>query len=91
MASDMTERRQRILKLVIQEYIESAPVKGVASETLLKKYKLQYSSATIRNELAALEDQGLLMQLAGAVQVAKVVTGLGEVVHRLQGGGVLRT
>jgi len=60
MAGDMTERRQLILKLVIQEYIENAPIKGVASETLLKKYKLQYSSATIRNELAALEDQGLL-------------------------------
>lgn len=60
MAPDMTERRQLILKLVIQEYIESAPAKGVASETLLKKYKLQFSSATIRNELAALEDQGLL-------------------------------
>lgn len=63
MAPDMTERRQLILKLVIQEYIESAPAKGIASETLLKKYKLQYSSATIRNELAALEDQGLLTHL----------------------------
>lgn len=63
MAPDMTERRQLILKLVIQEYIEAAPAKGVASETLLKKYKLQYSSATIRNELAALEDQGLLTHL----------------------------
>lgn len=63
MAPDMTERRQLILKLVIQEYIEAAPAKGVASETLLKKYNLHYSSATIRNELAALEDQGLLTHL----------------------------
>lgn len=60
MAPDMTERRQLILKLVIQEFIENAPTKGVASETLQKKYRLHYSSATIRNELAALEDQGLL-------------------------------
>ena len=54
MAPDMTERRQLILKLVIQEYIESPKPVAVASETLLKKYKLQFSSATIRNELAAL-------------------------------------
>src|SRR4028118_459647 len=62
MIPELTERRQRILKLVIQEYIES-PAKPVASETLLKKYQLQYSSATIRNELAALEDLGLLTHL----------------------------
>lgn len=62
MAYDMTDRRQLILKLVIQEYIES-PAKPVASETLQKKYGLQYSSATIRNELAALEELGLLTHL----------------------------
>lgn len=62
MAPDMTERRQLILKLVIQEYIES-PAKPVASDTLQRKYKLHYSSATIRNELAALEDLGLLTHL----------------------------
>lgn len=62
MILELTERRQRILKLVIQEYIES-PARPVASETLLKKYQLQYSSATIRNELAALEDLGLLTHL----------------------------
>lgn len=62
MALDMTERRQLILKLVIQEYIES-PARPVASDTLLKKYQLHYSSATIRNELAALEDLGLLTHL----------------------------
>ncbi len=63
MAPDMTERRQLILKLVIQEYIESPKPVAVASETLLKKYKLQFSSATIRNELAALEELGLLTHL----------------------------
>lgn len=62
MRDDLTERRRQILKLVIQEYIES-PARPVASETLLRKYKLQYSSATIRNELAALEELGLLTHL----------------------------
>jgi heat-inducible transcriptional repressor len=62
MAPEMTERRQLILKLVIQEYIES-PARPVASETLQKKYGLRYSSATIRHELAALEELGLLTHL----------------------------
>ncbi len=62
MTPEMTERRQLILKLVIQEYIES-PARPVASETLQRKYRLHYSPATIRNELAALEEQGLLTHL----------------------------
>lgn len=61
MAPELTERRQLLLKLVIQEYIDSAT--AVASETLQRKYRLQYSSATIRNELAALEDLGMLTHL----------------------------
>jgi heat-inducible transcriptional repressor len=63
MRADMTDRRQLILKLVIQEFIESPKPVAVASETLQRKYKLQYSSATIRNELAALEDLGMLTHL----------------------------
>ena len=62
MQPEMTERRQRILKLVIQEFIES-PARPVASDTLQRKYGLEYSSATIRNELAALEELGLLTHL----------------------------
>ena len=58
MAAEMTERRQLILKLVIQEFIETST--PVASELLVRKYALTYSSATIRNELAALEDLGYL-------------------------------
>jgi hypothetical protein len=34
-------------------------------------------------------DQGLLVQLVGAVQVAEGPAGLGEVVHRVQGLGVI--
>lgn len=58
MAAEMNERRQFILKLVIQEFIESST--PVASELLVRKYGLVVSSATIRNELAALEDLGYL-------------------------------
>jgi heat-inducible transcriptional repressor len=61
MLAEMNERRQLILKLVIQEFIESpAPV---ASKRLVQKYGLNVSSATVRNELAALEELGYLTHL----------------------------
>lgn len=58
MAAEMTERRQLVLKLVIQEYIETP--EPVGSEALVRKYGLRVSSATIRNEMAALEELGYL-------------------------------
>jgi heat-inducible transcriptional repressor len=61
MAAEMTERRRLILKLVIQEYIETP--EPVGSETLTRKYGLTVSSATVRNELAALEELGYLTHL----------------------------
>jgi heat-inducible transcriptional repressor len=61
MAPALTERRRLILKLVVQEFIETAV--PVASETLLRKYALAVSSATIRNEMAALEEIGYLTHL----------------------------
>lgn len=61
MSAGLTERRQAILKLVIQEFVETAT--PVASETLVRRYRLNVSSATVRNELAALEELGYLTHL----------------------------
>jgi heat-inducible transcriptional repressor len=61
MSASLTERRQIILKLVVQEFVETAT--PVASETLVRKYRLNVSPATVRNELAALEDLGYLTHL----------------------------
>ena len=61
MAAEMNERRQLVLKLVIQEFIENPT--PVASKRLVQKYGLNVSSATIRNELAALEELGYLTHL----------------------------
>src|SRR3954465_10679920 len=58
MPPELSERRQFILKLVIQEFIESA--QPVSSKILVEKYSLTYSSATVRNELATLEELGYL-------------------------------
>lgn len=52
------ERQREILRAVIREYIGSA--QPVASATLVQRYRLEVSPATVRNELAALEDAGLL-------------------------------
>jgi heat-inducible transcriptional repressor len=60
MAAEMTERRRLLLKLVIQEHIEHPEPGGVGSDTLVRKYGLSHSSATVRNELAALEELGFL-------------------------------
>jgi heat-inducible transcriptional repressor len=54
----MNERRATILDLVTETYIRS--VSPVASSHIAEQ--LQVSSATIRNELAALEDEGYLQQ-----------------------------
>jgi heat-inducible transcriptional repressor len=58
MAAELTERRQLILKLVIQEFIESA--QPVSSKIVVEKHLPGLSSATVRNEMAALEDLGYL-------------------------------
>lgn len=51
-------RKQKILKLIIDDFIKYC--EPVGSEYLIKKYKLPYSSATVRNEMAELEKDGLL-------------------------------
>ena len=43
------KRWEVVLKYIVEDYIESA--EPVGSKTLLKNHKLQYSSATIRNEI----------------------------------------
>jgi heat-inducible transcriptional repressor len=54
----LTERRSRILRLVIEEYVDSAV--PVGSEAIVRKYRLPVSPATIRNEMAKLEEEGFV-------------------------------
>lgn len=54
----LDKRKKEILQAVIDEYINTA--EPVSSGTLVKKYDLNYSSATVRNELAELEQNGYL-------------------------------
>ncbi|MDF2884177.1 MAG: heat-inducible transcription repressor HrcA [Clostridiaceae bacterium] len=58
---EMDERKIKILQAIINDYINTA--EPVGSRTIAKKYNLGISSATIRNEMADLEDMGYLEQL----------------------------
>lgn len=62
---DLTERQKTILILVVREYIDSGT--PVGSKSLLKKYGLDVSSATVRNEMRALTEMGYLRTTSGRI------------------------
>lgn len=57
---DLNERKRKILQAIIDEYIGTA--EPVGSRAISKKQNLGLSSATIRNEMADLEEMGYLVQ-----------------------------
>ncbi len=54
------ERKLKILKVIIDDYISTA--QPVGSRSISKKPMIEVSSATIRNEMADLEELGYLLQ-----------------------------
>lgn len=54
----LTERRAGILAMLVNEYIDTAA--PVSSRALVEAHRLDLSAATIRNELAALEEDGYI-------------------------------
>jgi len=60
MMAELTERQKTLLILIIRDYIESA--QPVGSKRLVEHYHINISSATIRNEMAALTEMGYLRQ-----------------------------
>jgi heat-inducible transcriptional repressor len=54
----MTPRRQAVLGLIIRSYVERGM--PVGSKTFVQSYGLEISPATIRNEMASLEEMGFL-------------------------------
>ena len=57
---ELNDRKKQILQAIIDEYIGSA--EPVGSRAISKKNELGLSSATIRNEMADLEEMGYLIQ-----------------------------
>ncbi len=58
--SVLSDRRQRVLAALIEEYVARAL--PVGSRTLTERYHLGVSPATVRNELSVLEDGGYIAQ-----------------------------
>jgi heat-inducible transcriptional repressor len=54
----LTERRAAILQLIVDDYVRSAM--PVGSENIVRTHHLGLSSATLRNEMARLEEEGFI-------------------------------
>ncbi|MEI6579102.1 MAG: heat-inducible transcription repressor HrcA, partial [Eubacteriales bacterium] len=57
---DMNERKQKILAVIVEQYIETG--EPIGSKGLVEKLGLSLSSATIRNEMSELSAMGYLEQ-----------------------------
>ena len=57
----LSERKRKILQHVVDDYISTA--QPVSSKSITEKYMKDVSSATVRSELAGLEEMGFLTQL----------------------------
>jgi heat-inducible transcriptional repressor len=55
---DLGQRKAAVLHAVVEEYVRSG--EPVGSETIAERGDIGVSSATIRNEMAALEELGFL-------------------------------
>ncbi len=56
----LSERQLKILNWIVEEYVKTA--EPVGSKTLSNHPDFQFSSATIRNDMAILEEQGYLLK-----------------------------
>jgi heat-inducible transcriptional repressor len=57
---ELDGRKQRILRAIVQDYVATA--EPVGSHVLVQRYSLGVKSATIRNEMAEMSEQGYLRQ-----------------------------
>jgi heat-inducible transcriptional repressor len=58
MTGNLTQRRATILKIIVRDYITTAT--PIASDALFRNYNLGVSPATIRNDMAHLEEEGYI-------------------------------
>lgn len=84
MFESLSERQEKILGLVIHNYVETGQPMG--SKTLVDQYDLGVSSATVRNELAALGEMGYLVQLHTSAGRIPTESGYRYFVQKLLGG-----
>jgi len=85
---ELGPRKAAVLRAVVEEYVRSG--EPVGSETIAEHAGLGVSSATIRNELAALEEQGYLTHPHTSAGRIPTDTGYRHYVDSLPAGGKLR-
>ncbi|MEU6524111.1 heat-inducible transcriptional repressor HrcA [Streptomyces sp. NPDC046924] len=56
----LSERRLQVLRAIVQDYVGTE--EPVGSKALTERHKLGVSPATVRNDMAALEDEGFIAQ-----------------------------
>ena len=56
----LPRRQQDVLRATVHHYVDT--IEPVGSKTLVKRFGLQASSATVRSAMGALEQKGLLTQ-----------------------------
>ena len=56
----MDERKLAILRAIVTDYVSSR--EPVGSKPLVERHNLQVSPATVRNDMAVLEEEGYIMQ-----------------------------
>ena len=56
----LDDRKRRILQAIVEDFVSTG--EPVGSRTVAKKYDMGMSAATIRNDMADLEEMGLLQQ-----------------------------
>lgn len=56
----ISDRKKIIIETIIKEYLKTAA--PISSGVLVGKYKLDFSTATVRNEMMELEDEGYIYQ-----------------------------
>jgi len=79
----LSKRQRDILRMVIFDYVQAG--RAVASRTLVERYRMPFSSATIRNEMAVLEEFGLLQVLHTSGGRVPTDAGYRYYVHHLMG------
>jgi heat-inducible transcriptional repressor len=85
---DLGPRKAAVLRAVVEEYVRSG--EPVGSETIAEHAGIGVSSATIRNELAALEEQGYLTHPHTSAGRIPTDVGYRHYVDSLPPGGKLR-
>lgn len=83
MFQSLSERQEHILDLVVRSFIETGI--PVGSKSLVERYDLDISPATVRNEMAALGELGYLGQLHTSAGRIPTETGYRYFVQKLLG------